>query len=108
MEENKQPLNEQEAEDMEPDLITLTDEEGSEYTFEVVDAVDHGGVHYMAMVPYVEEEKQLEEEDLELVIMKVGQDGEGEFLDVVEEDEELYEISRIFEKRLSDEFDIQQ
>ena len=107
MEENKQPLGQPEADENEPDLITLTDEEGTEYTFEVIDAVDHNGTHYMAMVPYVEDEKQLDE-DLQLVIMKVGQDEEGEFLDVVEDDEELYEISGIFEKRLSEEYDIQQ
>ena len=53
MEENKLPLGQPEAEDAEPDLITLTDEEGTEYTFEVIDAVDHNGTHYMAMVPYV-------------------------------------------------------
>ena len=99
MEENKLPLGQPEAEDAEPDLITLTDEEGTEYTFEVIDAVDHNGTHYMAMVPYVEDEKQLDD-DLQLVIMKVGQDEEGEFLDVVEDDEELYEISGVFEKRL--------
>ena len=107
MEENKQPLGQPEADENEPDLITLTDEEGTEYTFEVIDAVDHNGTHYMAMVPYVEDEKQLDE-DLQLVIMKVGQDEEGEFLDVVEDDEELYEISGVFEKRLSEEYDIQQ
>ena len=49
MEENKLPLGQPEAEDAEPDLITLTDEEGAEYTFEVIDAVDHNGTHYMAM-----------------------------------------------------------
>ena len=107
MEENKLPLGQPEAEDAEPDLITLTDEEGTEYTFEVIDAVDHNGTHYMAMVPYVEDEKQLDD-DLQLVIMKVGQDEEGEFLDVVEDDEELYEISGVFEKRLSEEYDIRQ
>ena len=107
MEENKLPLGQPEAEDAEPDLITLTDEEGTEYTFEVIDAVDYNGTHYMAMVPYVEDEKQLDD-DLQLVIMKVGQDEEGEFLDVVEDDEELYEISGVFEKRLSEEYDIQQ
>ena len=46
-----------------------------------------------------------ERPDLELVLMKVGEDQDGEFLDIVEDDEELYEVSNIFEKRLREFFD---
>ena len=75
MEENKLPLGQPEAEDAEPDLITLTDEEGTEYTFEVIDAVDHNGTHYMAMVPYVEDEKQLD--DLSIGVTSNGDPAES-------------------------------
>ena len=37
-------------EDYEPDLITLEDEDGQECTFEVIDATDYEGVHYLALV----------------------------------------------------------
>ena len=49
-------------EDYEPDLITLEDEEGQECTFEVIDATDYEGVHYLALVPYVENEEGREDE----------------------------------------------
>lgn len=107
MAENNTPVTEQE-EDYTPDLVTLEDEEGKEHTFEVIDAVDHKGVHYMALVPYVENEEELEDADLDLILMKVGQDAEGEYLDIVEDDEELYEVSNMFEKRLREFFDIEQ
>ena len=35
-------------------------------------------------------------------------DAEGEYLDIVEDDEELYEVSNMFEKRLREFFDIEQ
>ena len=106
MAEEKTPLPGQQ-EEYEPDLITLEDEEGKEHVFEVIDSADKGS-RYMALVPYVEDEEEMLEADLELVLMKVGEDQDGEFLDIVEDDEELYEVSNMFEKRLREFFDIEQ
>lgn len=107
MAENNMPAPGQE-EEYSPDLITLEDEEGKEHTFEVIDAADHKGTRYMALVPYVENEEELVEADLDLILMKVSEDAEGEFMDIVEDDEELYEVSNMFEKRLREFFDIEQ
>ena len=37
----------------------------------------------------------------------VGEDDEGEYLDVVEDDEVLMEVSKLFEQRLSEDYDIE-
>lgn len=94
-------------EDYEPDLITLEDEDGQECTCEVIDAADYNGVHYLAVVPYIEDEKDVQD-DLQLIMLRVGKDETGEFLDIVEDDEELYQVSKVFEKRLSEYFNIEQ
>ena len=80
-------------EEYQPDLMTLEDEDGNEVTFEVIDALDHKGVHYLAVVEYAENEDDVNDE--------------GEYLDVVEDDETLLEVSKLFEKRLSDQFEIE-
>ena len=90
-----------EDEEYQPDLMTLEDEDGNEVTFEVIDALDHKGVHYLAVVEYTENEEDAE--DAQLVILSVGEDDEGEYLDVVEDDETLLEVSKLFEQRLSDD-----
>ena len=54
----------------------------------------------------LENEEDLDE-DAQLVILSVGEDDEGEYLDVVEDDETLLEVSKLFEKRLSDQFEIE-
>ena len=95
-----------EDEEYQPDLMTLEDEDGNEVTFEVIDALDHKGVHYLAVVEYTENEEDAE--DAQLVILSVGEDDEGEYLDVVEDDETLLEVSKLFEKRLSEEYDIEE
>ena len=93
-----------EDEEYQPDLMTLEDEDGNEVTFEVIDALDHKGVHYLAVVEYNENEEDAE--DAQLVILSVGEDDEGEYLDVVEDDETLLEVSKLFEQRLSDDYEI--
>ncbi len=93
-----------EDEEYQPDLMTLEDEAGNEVTFEVIDALDHKGVHYLAVVEYTENEEDAE--DAQLVILSVGEDDEGEYLDVVEDDETLLEVSKLFEQRLSDDYEI--
>ena len=93
-----------EDEEYQPDLMTLEDEDGNEVTFEVIDALDHKGVHYLAVVEYTENEEDAE--DAQLVILSVGEDDEGEYLDVVEDDETLLEVSRLVEQRLSDDYEI--
>ena len=101
--EIKNPNTEEENQ---PDLMTLEDEDGNEITFEVIDALDYKGVPYLAAVEYAETEE--EAENAQLVILSVGEDDEGEYLDVVDDDELLLELGKLFEERLSDEYDIEE
>ena len=55
-------------EEYQPDLMTLEDEDGNEVTFEVIDALDHKGVHYLAVVEYAENEDDLDEDALVRVL----------------------------------------
>ena len=75
-------------EEYQPDLMTLEDEDGNEVEFEHIDTEDLN-------------------EDAQLVILSVGEDDEGEYLDVVEDDEVLMEVSKLFEQRLSEDYDIE-
>ena len=54
--EIKNPNTEEENQ---PDLMTLEDEDGNEITFEVIDALDYKGVHYLAAVEYAETEEEV-------------------------------------------------
>lgn len=88
-----------------PDLITLEDENGKECTFEVIDATDVKGEHYLAVVPSADDPENLEDEAV-MIIMRVGTDDQGEYMDIVDDDEELYQVSKVFETRLRERFDI--
>ena len=92
-------------EDAKPDLLTLEDEDGKEVTFEVIDATEVNGTRYLAVIPYQEDPESLQE-DAELILMRIGTDEEGEYMDIVDDDEELLTVGKVFEERLSAMYDI--
>jgi len=88
-----------------PDLLTLEDEDGKEVTFEVIDATEVNGTRYLAVIPYQEDPESLQE-DAELILMRIGTDDEGEYMDIVDDDEELITAGKVFEERLRAMYDI--
>ena len=88
-----------------PDLLTLEDEDGKEVTFEVIDATEVNGTRYLAVIPYQEDPESLQE-DAELILMRIGTDEEGEYMDIVDDDEELITVGKVFEERLRAMYDI--
>lgn len=87
------------------DLLTLEDEDGKEVTFEVIDATEVNGTRYLAVIPYQEDPESLQE-DAELILMRIGTDDEGEYMDIVDDDEELITVGKVFEERLRAMYDI--
>lgn len=88
-----------------PDLLTLEDEDGKEVTFEVINATEVNGTRYLAVIPYQEDPESLQE-DAELILMRIGTDDEGEYMDIVDDDEELITVGKVFEERLRAMYDI--
>ena len=88
-----------------PDLLTLEDEDGKEVTFEVIDATEVNGTRYLAVIPYQEDPESLQEE-AELILMRIGTDYQGEYMDIVDDDEELLTVGKVFEERLRAIYDI--
>ncbi|MEG2053694.1 MAG: DUF1292 domain-containing protein, partial [Oscillospiraceae bacterium] len=68
---------------------------------------DYKDERYLAVVPYAEDEKEILEEDANLIIMKVCQDGDEEYLDIVDDDEEFYNVGEVFAKRLEEFYDLE-
>ena len=89
-------------EELDMTVITLEDENGVEHLLDVLDEVDYQSNHYMALVPHVETEEELAEEEIELMIMRVTHSDEGDFLDVVEDDDEWNAVGALFEEHLSE------
>ena len=105
--DNENNLTPEEEMDMLTDLITLTDEDGVEHSFELVDTIEHKNTMYVALIAGVDDPAMLEG-DGNLVVMKSVADENGEeYLELIEDDDEFEEVSDIFMDRLSDLYDFE-
>ena len=79
-------------------ILSLTDEEGNEVEFELIDSVDFEGAEYLILLPP-------EEEASEIVILEVEphDDGTENYL-TVDDERILNEVFAIFKERFSDFF----
>lgn len=91
-----------------PDILTLTDDDGKEYTFEVVDGIETDDSRYVALLPVYDTPEKLIDDSGELVILKVVGEGEDEILEDIEDDDEYDMIADAFISRLQDAFEIEE
>lgn len=78
----------EEMEEEELSTFVLTDEEGNEFTFELVDFVDYQKKIYAVLAPVEEENEDVPEEELGVVVMETEMK-EGELTFNFVEDEAL-------------------
>ena len=94
------------GEEYNPDIITLADDDGKEYTFEVLDAIESDMGRYLALLPQYDDPQKMLEDSGELVIVKVGEEDGDEYFYEIEDDDEYETIADAFVDRLEDFFEI--
>lgn len=95
-------------EEYNPDIVTLTDDDGKEYSFEVLDAIEDDENRYLAMLPVFETAEEVIEDSGELVIVKVLEENGEEYFTEIEDDEEYETVADAFIDRLQDMFEIEE
>ena len=75
-------------------VVTLTDYEGNEVDFELVDAIEHNGKKYCILYP--EGLSEEEREDEEPLILEYVLEGDEDFLEEIIDDDEYDEIYGIY------------
>lgn len=80
----------------EDSIITLTDDEGNDVDFLLLDVVEYDGGDYLVLLPLAEEE---DEED-NVLILKVEQTEEGESYAGIEDDNILNAVFDLFNAQL--------
>ena len=84
-------------------LYTLQDENGTEYTFELIAAYEKNSVNYYAMIPA---EDNGENEFLEYTILKGVMENGEESLVSIDDDDEFEDIAAYFDNIFSEELDV--
>ncbi len=93
------------SEEYRPDLYSLTDEDGKEQMFELLDSMEYEGETYYALTPYYEDGDEALQDDGAVVILKSEYEGDEEMMVTIEDDEEYDRIGNIFIERINAMFD---
>lgn len=87
-------------------VITLTDSDGSDVDFEVLDIVPYKEHEYVVMLPVDDESDSPEAVILEL--MEAEEDNEEDMLQGVEDEEILNAVFNLFMEKNADDFQFEQ
>lgn len=88
------------AEEYGSDYMTIVDEDGTEYELEVLTSLEYNGATYLAVVPAVDADEDV---DLEVSILKsVDEDGEP-LLCAIEDEQELQTVYELIMEQLYEE-----
>ena len=96
------------AEEYNPDIITLEDDDGKEYTFEVLNRIETDEARYIALLPVYDKPEEMLQDSGELVILKVAEENGEEYFVDIEDDAEYDMIADAFTDRLQDIFEIEE
>lgn len=96
-------MSNEEFESFEPDLISLLDDEGNEYEFEILDEIDFKDSHFYALMPLFDLPEQDIESENTYMIFEAVEDENGEpQLAEIEDDALIDELAEIFESRFDE------
>lgn len=96
-------MSNEEFESFEPDLISLLDEDGNEYEFEILDEIDFKDSHFYALMPLFDLPEQDIESENTYMIFEAVEDENGEpQLAEIEDDSLIDELAEIFESRFDE------
>ena len=82
------------------DYITIVDEDGEEFELEVLMSMEYNGATYQAVIPAVDAD---EEADLEVSILKTGEEDGEIILCAIEDEQELETVYNLMMDALYEE-----
>lgn len=97
-----------EEEFYEPDILSVSDEDGNELLFELLERYETEDGVYAAITRYYDTDEEIVDGDYEVLILKVinGDDGE-EYLTEIEDEMEYEQISDILMAMVEEKFDVE-
>lgn len=92
----------------EPDILSVTDDEGNEILFELLDRYETDEDVYVAITEYRDDSEDIVEADFEVLILKVSEDDNGdEYLEEIQDEMEFEQISDILMARVEEKFEVE-
>ena len=96
-----------ENENYEPDIISVTDDDGNELLFELLERYESDNGVYVAITEYRDDAEDIVEADYEVIILKVAEENGDEYLEEIEDEAEYNEISEILMNKIKQQYDVE-
>ena len=77
------------------DIITLTDEEGNETDFQVIDGAEYNGKTYLMLI----EAEAADDDSADAMILRLDEEGGEEILSTVDDEDEFNAVAKLFEEQ---------
>lgn len=91
----------------EPDLISVTDDDGNEIVFELLERYETDDDVYVAITEYQDEAEEIVEADNEVIILKVLEENGEEYLAEIEDEMEFEQVSDILMAMVEKKYDVE-
>ena len=91
------------SEEYGPSFITLIDDDGQEIELEYIDALEYKGQVYMAFLPVIAEDEEINEEEYGTLILKSEMVNGEEMLVPIEDEDELETVYNLIMDQLYEE-----
>ena len=95
------------SENYEPDIISVNDEDGNEILFELLERYETDEDVYVAITRYYETDEEIVDGDFEVIILKVENDGDEEYLVEIEDELEYEQISDILMAKVEEKYEVE-
>lgn len=96
-----------ENENYEPDIISVTDDDGNEILFELLERYENDNGVYVAITEYRDDAEDIVEADYEVIILKVAEENGDEYLEEIEDEAEYNEVSEILMNKIGQQYDVE-
>ena len=96
-----------ENENYEPDIISVTDDDGNEILFELLERYENDNGVYVAITEYRDDAEDIVEADYEVIILKVAEENGDEYLEEIEVEAEYNEVSEILMNKIEQQYDVE-
>lgn len=97
-----------EEEYYEPDILSVTDENGNEMLFELLERYETDNDAYVAITQYYDTDEEIVDGDYEVIVLKVQNDENGdEYLVEIDDEAEFGIISDILMKMVEEKYEVE-
>lgn len=91
----------------EPDILSVTDDDGNEIEFELLERYETDDNVYVAITEFHDTAEEIVNADYEVIILKVVDDNGNEYLEEIEDEMEYEQVSDILMAMVEKKYDVE-